>query len=324
MTEAIVVQPSQSLVGGVGLGSSLFRARPGVIELVHKSSRQENVKFGEFRICSTNEHLGKSIRVVLLAVPQVQREWFIDKAVFTKENKGCFSLDGIQPHPNAAQPPAMYCSTCTKGNINWTKWRKTKDPNDLPPCGEYFHLLVALRDTQLPYYLNIKGKSYQPFQQAMQQQLAGLLAKLVAQVKANNKTNGYTLVKVQDNPSAPIREEFRPTPGFVVPAGETQKPVEMLPNLFDISFNVSVTSKDGGSFFMRFDDFKWMKPEDRAEFGQLYMDLMQQKIDLASSNAINEEAEAAAAVAEAKADAEFNAPIIVAKPQQEILPPIVI
>jgi hypothetical protein len=54
------------------------------------------------------------------------------------------------------------------------------------------------------------------------------------------------------------------------------------------------------------------------------MDLMQQKIDLSNSNAINEEAEAAAAVAEAKADAEFNAPIIVAKPQQEILPPIVI
>jgi len=322
MTEAIVVQPGQGLVGGVGLGSSLFRARPGVIELVHKSSRQENVKFGEFRICASNEHLGKSIRVVLLAVPQVQREYFEDKTVFTKENKACFSLDGIQPHPNAKNPPALYCSTCPKGNINWTKWRKTKDPNDLPPCGEYFHLLVALRDNQLPYYLNIKGKSYQPFQQAMQQQMAGLLAKLIAQVKANNRANGYTLMKVQDNPGAPIREEFRPTPGFVVPAGEVQKSIEPQPNIFDVSFSISVTSKDGGSYFMKFDDFKLMKAEDRAEFGQLYADLMQQKIDLSKSNAINEEAEAAAAVAEAKADAEFAAPIK-AQPQ-EVLPPIII
>ena len=324
MSEAIVVQPSQSLVGGVGLGSSLFKAKPQMIELVHKSSRQENVQFGQFRVVGTNEHLGKSIRVVLLATPQTQREYFEDKAVFTKENKGCFSLDGVQPHPNAKNPPALFCKTCPKGDLNWLKWRKTKSPDDLPPCSAYFHLLLALRDTQMPAYLNVKGKSYLPFQQAMQNQMSGLLAKLVAQVKANNKANGYTLVKVQDNPSAPIREEFRPTPGFVLPAGEVQKPIEPQPNIFDISFSISVTSKDGGSYFMKFDEFKLMKPEDRAEFGQLYMDLMQQKIDLASSNAINEEAEAAAAVAEAKADAEFNAPIIVAKPQQEILPPIVI
>jgi hypothetical protein len=321
MSEALVVQPGQGLVGGVGLGSSLFKAKPMMLELVHKSSRQENVRFGEFRIVSTNEALGKVIRVVLLAVPQVQREWFIDKTVFTKENKGCFSLDGIMPHPNASQPPALYCATCSKGDLNWVKWRKTHSPDDLPPCGAYFHLLLALRDTQMPAYLNVKGKSYLPFQQAMQNQMAGLLAKLVAQVKANNKLNGYTLMRLQAAPDSPIYEEFRPTPGFVVPAGETQKPLEPMPNIYDISFNISVTSKDGGSFFMKFDDFKLMRPEDRAEFGQLYLDIMQQKIDLSKNNAINEEAEIAAAVSEAAADAEFNAPTKVA---QEILPPITI
>ena len=177
-------------LSGVGMGASFFKARPSMLELVHKSSRQENVKYGEFREISTNEHFGTSIRVVLLAVPQEQREWFIDPTVFNKENKGCFSLDGIMPHTRAAQPPAMYCKTCPKGDINWITWRKTKDPKDLPPCGAYWHLLLANRVTQTPHFLNVKGKSYLPFKQAMEQQMSGLMAKLIANVKAENKEIG--------------------------------------------------------------------------------------------------------------------------------------
>src|SRR5665213_831005 len=89
--EAIVVASNNTMqLGGIGMGASIFRARPSILELVHKSSRQENVKFGEFRAISTNEHLGTTIRVVLLAVPVEQREWFVDPTKFTKDNKGCF------------------------------------------------------------------------------------------------------------------------------------------------------------------------------------------------------------------------------------------
>ena len=166
MSDAIVVSGSNNMalqMGGVGMGSNMFRARPSMVELVHKSSRQENVKYGEFRVLSTNEHLGTTIRVVLLAVPQEQREWFFDPKVFNKENKYCFSLDGIHSHPHASNAPAMFCKTCPKGDMNWAVWRKTKNPADLPPCGAYWHLLVADRTTQTPYYLNVKGKSYTPF-----------------------------------------------------------------------------------------------------------------------------------------------------------------
>jgi hypothetical protein len=310
MSEELVLANSQDALmrGGVGMDSGLFRARPSMIELVHKSSRQENVKFGEFRVISTNEHLGTSIRVVLLAVPQEQREWFVDPTKFTKDNKGCFSLDGIRPHHRAAAPPAMFCRVCPKGDINWDKWRKTKSPSDLPPCGAYWHLLVADRATQTPYYLNVKGKSSLPFQQAMSQQMSGLLAKIKSNVRAENKLLGYTLVRLSDGSG----EEFQPTPGFVVPEGQTQKPAVPLPNIFDISFDIVASSKDGGPFVMGFKSFALMKPEDKAEFGQLYLDLIQKKIDLQSN--VDEE-EATAAVTEAPAQT---------TPQGEVLPPITI
>src|ERR1035437_4863918 len=191
MSEALVVRGnSQALqLGGVGLGAKMFRARPSMIELVHKSSRAENVKYGEFREISTNEQLGNVIRVVLLAVPQEQREWF-DGQTFSKESKKCFSLDGIQPHNRAAAPPAMFCKTCPKGDSNWVKWRQTKQASDLPPCGAYWHLLLALRATQTPHFLNIKGKSFLPFKQAMKQQMQSLLAKLMTIVRAENKKRG--------------------------------------------------------------------------------------------------------------------------------------
>jgi hypothetical protein len=285
MSEAIVVSGnSQAMqLGGVGMGASIFKARPQLLELVHKTSRQENVKFGEFRVVGTNEHLGTSIRVVLLAVPQEQREWFKDPTVFSKDNKGCFSLDGIRPHERAADPPAMFCKTCPKGDVNWTKWRKTKNPNDLPPCGAYWHLLLADRKTQTLYYTNVKGKSYMPFRQAMEQQMSGLLAKVFANVKAENKLRGYTLVNLQDRQGGPVYQEFRPTEGFAIPEGG-QLPALPLPNIFDISFDIFSFTKDGGPFQMGFKNFALMKPEDKAEFGQLYLDLMANKAQFETDN----------------------------------------
>jgi hypothetical protein len=311
MNESLTTQSNALQLGGMGLGAAIFKARPAMLELVQPTSRAEGAQAGQFRDVSTNEYFGNSIRVVLLAVPQIQREWF-DGKEFTKDSKKCFSLDGIQPHPNASQPPALFCATCPKGNLNWQKWRVTKDPKDLPPCGEYYHLLLADRNTQRPAYLNVKGASFTPFKRAMETQLAGLLAKLMANVRAENKKRGYTFVVAENR--------FVPTPGFVVPEGSTQGSPEPLPNLFDVSFSIKAEKK-GAPYIMNFGEFMYMKAEDRAEFGNLFLELQAAR-DLSKSNAINEEAEAAAAVAEAAADAEFNAPTKVT--QQEILPPITI
>jgi hypothetical protein len=298
MSEAIVVSNKNQAMqlGGVGMGSKMFRPRASMLELVHKSSRAENVKYGEFRCIANNEHFGNVIRVVLLKDPQGQREWFIDPAKFSKDNKGCFSLDGIRPHDRASDPPAMFCKTCPKGDINWVKWRANKIPANLPPCGAYWHLLLADRATQTPYFLNIKGKSFLPFKQAMEQQMWGLLAKLIANVRAENKKRGYTYVTLEDPDTGSQWQEFRPTEGFVVPEGQTQQPVEPMPNIFDISFDITSSSRDGGPFVMSFSKFALMKPEDKAEFGQLYLELLESREETQAS--FNEEAEAAAMVTE--------------------------
>ena len=289
--------------GGIGFGANIFRARPSLIELVQTTSRAENVTPGNFRIVSTNLHLGTDIRVVILDVPTTPREWFKEKNVFTKENKKCFSLDGIQPHPRALEPPALWCKTCPKGDVNWQNWRKTHNPNDLPPCMSYFNILIADRKTQRPYYLNVKGKSCQPFDIAMKQQMSNLLTDIFVKVRQVNKERGYTFVKAENR--------FAPTPGFVVPEGTIQKAPEPLPNIFEISFNINskkVNYATGTAYVMEFSDFKWMDPDDRAEFGQLYLDIVANKVDAQAAAA--EETEVAEAVMEAPAEV-----------KSEILPP---
>src|SRR5580658_5697719 len=86
MSEALVTQNNALQLGGVGMGASIFKARPMMLEMVHTTTRQEGAIPGQFRVISTNEHLGSTIRVVLLAVPQEQREYF-EGAAFTKESK---------------------------------------------------------------------------------------------------------------------------------------------------------------------------------------------------------------------------------------------
>ena len=148
-----------------------------------------------------------------------------------------------------------------------------------------------------------------PFRQAMETQMSGLLAKVFANVKAENKQRGYSLVNLQDKNGGPVWQEFRPTEGFVMPEGKTQQPALPMPSIFDISFEIYSHTKDGGPFMMGFKDFRLMKPEDRAEFGQLYLDLMANKAQIADAN---EEAEAAAAVSEAPTGE---------APKGEIIPP---
>ena len=138
--------------------------------------------------------------------------------------------------------------------------------------------------------------------------MSGLLAKLMANVKAENKARGYTLVSLRQG-NGPVYQEFRPTEGFVPPP-TGQLPQLPMPNIFDISFDIFSHSKDGGPFQMGFKNFALMKPEDRAEFGQLYLDIVANKAEV--EQAYSEEQAAAEAVTEAPAQ----------QAKGEVLPPI--
>jgi hypothetical protein len=286
----VVLNNSNPLaMGGVGLGSALFKAKPSYIQLVPKSTRQEGAIPGTFRISSSGERIGVTdangnvikdeFKAVLLAVPQEQREYYLnDGKTYSKDMKECFSLDNVQPHSKAKAPPAMFCGTCPMGDINWKKWREGgKTPDLLPKCQMYYHLFIAERSTQTPYNLDVKGKSVLVFKTAMETQMSGLLAKIQANAVMINKSRGYKL-----NKNTNVFE-------FVgLPEGVTEQVApEPLPNIFDIVFTVYSTKKDG-DIVMGFKDFARMKAEDRQEFGGLYAEFLQRKQERAEQAALTE------------------------------------
>jgi hypothetical protein len=303
-------------LGGVGLGSTLFRAKPSYIQLVPKSTRQDGAIPGTFRISSSGERLGVTdengnvvkdeFKAVLLAVPQEQREYYFnDGKNYSKDMKECFSLNNVEPHSKAKNPPAMFCGTCSMGDVNWKKWREGgKTPDLLPKCQMYYHLFIAERSTQTPYNLDVKGRSVSIFKTAMETQMSGLLAKISANAVMINKSRGYKLNKNTGT------FEFI---GLPTDGAEPQAP-EPLPNIFDIVFTIYSTKKDG-DIVMGFKDFARMKEEDRKEFGGLYAEFLQRKQEraeqAAEAESANEETQGNEAVVEGEYVAGKDEPITI-------------
>lgn len=272
MSTDIVVSNEQALAqGGMGLNSSLFKVKPATIELVQKTTRQEGAEPGKFRITSSNEHF-ETMKWVLLTEPVKQRQYYEKGNDFSKNAKLCFSLDNVQPHPKAKEAPAPYCATCPKGDVNWEKWRKTKNPADLPACQAYWHILVADRATQMAYYFNVKGKSVVPFEQGMQN-LARLLASMQANVRAENRE----ITKKNEELEESAKLAFKP-----------------LPNIFDITFPVSSAQLEkGGPWVLQIGKPVAMNDEARAEFGALYLDILRSKEQYQAQQVEEDEANAA-------------------------------
>lgn len=284
--ELVVLNNTETAMqmGGIGIGSSIFKARPANMELVQRTTRQEGAQPCKFRVVATNEHF-EEITVVLLSVPQEQREKYDNNGTFSKDNKVCFSLDNIQPHPRAKNPPALYCATCPDGDIRWKKWRETHLAADLPPCGMYYHLFLAERTTQTPYYLNVKGISVMPFKAAMETQMAGMFQKITADVKAKNKLRGYLY--------SPKTGLFVPNPEFPLAEGTARPAPLRLPNIYDISFTMYVTEKEkGGPPVIGCKNFRLMQDADREEFGALYLDFANRKEAAQDAQAVAAEEEA--------------------------------
>lgn len=262
--------------------SRLFTLKPATLELVSKATRQEGATPGTFRVTSTNESF-KELRTVIIFEPIEQREMY-RKGEYTKDSKLCFSLDNVQPHARAKNPPALYCATCPMGELNWDKWRAGKAKGLtgvelsalLPPCRKYWHLFIADRNTKMPYYLNIKGTSVKPFEDAMQN-VARLFQMILANIKADIKAG---------------------------------KDAVMPESIGDIIWKISFTmypELKNGTWQMGFKDFKVMTAEDAAEFGQILADITarRQAGQVQSQEASEAEAiEAAVSEAPATAQAE--------------------
>ena len=283
-SDALVVLNNKELAlnsGGLGLEqfSRLLEVKPATLEIVQKTSRQENVQIGKFRDTSTNVHYDE-LQIVLLGMPVEQRQYY-EKGTneFSKDKKLCFSLDNKTPHPKAKEPQALNCATCPKGDIGWAKWRTTKNPNDVPPCKKMWHLFLADRRTQMPYYFNVKGTSVQPFEFDMQK-LGRLLLQLESNTKAENKViEKENALARQSSPDAP------------------QKPLKPMPNIFDVTFTIYLIQKEkGGPFVLQCKDFKVLNEEGKKDFGQLYLDFLERKTRGLVQDQLSAEAEVEAKV----------------------------
>jgi hypothetical protein len=217
-------------------------------------------------VTQTNEHFDE-MQVAMLFPPVEQMAYF-EGDDFSKEAKLCFSLDCQKPHDKAAVPQAMACSridektgrriiVCPKAD--WSKYRQTKVRADMPKCKNYYHVVLADRATQMPYYMNARGASIEPFKQAMQN-----VARLIAKMQA---------------------------------AGQK-------PNIFDVSFKiypVEQKTTKGVYYIYGFKEFAPIAVEDRAKFGDLFLDFAARRAQgLVQDAAASEDAAAVeASVAEA-------------------------
>lgn len=297
MSTELTVLNNQALVtGGVGLDSSLFRLKPATLEIVQRTSRQEGAEPGRFRDTSTGVHYDK-MEWVLLMNPIKQRAAY-HKGEFSRDSKFCFSQDNVTPSRYAKEPQAPFCATCPVGS--WENYRKTGDAKDIPVCKEFWHLVLADRATQMPYYFNVKGLSIQPFTQGMQN-LARLVAAIEANVKAENR---QITLRNSALTSGTQPEMFKPRP-----------------NLFDIKFPVSITSQttaNGISYVLVVGKPVYMNEEARKEFGALYLDFANRRAQGQVQSAEESEAVADTLVTEAPTRSEVAA--VVGPIVGEVLP----
>lgn len=228
-TELVVLGQGDLEKGGLGLSSKLFQLKPSTIDLVQNTTRMEKKIPGMLRVTDTNT-LYPEMQVVMLFEPTEQRAYF-EGQEYSKDSKICFSLDNKKPHDRAKVVQAVDCAHCPKAS--WERWRTTKAKEDLPKCKEYFHVVLADRVTQLPYYLNVRGKSIDPFKKAMSQ-----VAKMIALMRAQGQR----------------------------------------PNIFDVSFKIFGVPQEQGTYFtLGFKDIAPLKQEDRAKFGELFLDFINRK-----------------------------------------------
>lgn len=272
--------------------AKLFQLKPKTLELVSKSTRQEGAEPGTFRVTSTNEKF-RELRAVILFAPVEQRQKY-RKGEYTKDAKECFSLDNVQPHPKAKNPPALYCATCPSGDINWIRYREMKAKGItgealaayLPPCGKYWHLFIASRETQRPYYFNVRGSSVKHFEDAMQN-MADLFQLILQNIKTENKQRS-----AKGEPLVPVPESIDDI-------------------IWYISFTMYAWQKDGGQFKLGMKDFKVMTEEDRKDFGKIIEDIKKRReAGQLQTQEASEQEEEASMVAEPAAGAIPTAQVV--------------
>lgn len=155
MSENALVQltPQPTAIQQGGLGLEGFQIKPANMKLVQRTTTGEGVIPGKLLDDLSGAHFD-SVQVVPLAI-KLGRVLFPPDGELGAEPI-CRSDDGIVPSPNAAVPQSPKCGTCDRGPKMWANY---KNSGKKPDCQEKYRLLFVLRDTGLPYFLTVSGKS---------------------------------------------------------------------------------------------------------------------------------------------------------------------
>lgn len=297
-------------LGGLGMDSSIFKLKPASVELVQKATHQEGAIPGRFRVTSTNEHYD-TLHVAFLAPPVEQREMYKKSSAFSSENKICFSTDFLKPHDKAKEPQAMVCAACPQQS--WDKYNAARKAGKgkmeareyMPSCRAYWHLFLVDRLTKLPYYLNIKGANIEVFKYQMQNWMR-TFAMMQANAKAENAK-----IEVDNRAAQKVYDELAPE-AKATQTAPVPVPPKPMPSVFDISFKLYVIPPQAGggdvNFTIGFKEFAPIKQEDRAEFGNMFLDYVNRK---RSGLVVEEETETADQVVAAPASAPVAQAVVI-------------
>lgn len=124
------------------------------MELVQRTSQVEGAIPGKLRDKESNEHF-EELEIIPLRFA-TSRVLFPPGGDLTADPL-CRSNDGIRPVLNVLQPQANECGNCSRGS-----WDDYGSNGRIPDCKEKMTLLFIDRNSGLPYYITVGGKSLAP------------------------------------------------------------------------------------------------------------------------------------------------------------------
>lgn len=158
------VAPEEDLTG---LGD--VRSKPGNITIIQPTTRETfGGKPGQL-LDSFDNSLYNEIDVIGLR-HSLGRVYFPENGDLTA-GPLCKSNDGRVPSPFIINPPANKCGDWANGRFIATcpkaKWNKAGGKNIPPPCSDTRRLIVAIKETGMPAFLNVKKTSIAPYEMAL-------------------------------------------------------------------------------------------------------------------------------------------------------------
>lgn len=153
MSEQLVTIDPASTALAVSEGLEGFTLKPAILKLVQNTTTDEGAVKGKLFDTLSKANFDR-MQVVPLSI-KLTRVLFPPNGELGSEPL-CRSNDGIVPSPDAQVPQCEKCANCDSGPKAWASFRST---GKKPDCQEKFRMLLVERESGLPYFLTIGGKS---------------------------------------------------------------------------------------------------------------------------------------------------------------------